>query len=63
MNREKKDWVRQVMDLKLTKNVKKKKKKKRCGLDKAVYLNNERFTMGTKEKKRQGWLNCGFEIK
>ena len=53
----KKRWVLprcgfdQVVDLKLTKN-KKGKKKKRWRLDKVVYLNDKRFTMRTKKKKR-----------
>ena len=38
------------MDLKLTKNIKGKQKKK-MGLDQVVYLNYKRFTMRTKEKK------------
>ena len=48
MKREKKDGVSQVVNLKLTKNVKEKKKKR---LDQSVYLNNERFTLRTKDKK------------
>ena len=48
--RDKKDGVSQVVDLKLTKNIKG-KQKKRWGLDKVVYLNNKRFTMRTNEKK------------
>ena len=48
--REKKDGVSQVVDLKLTKNIKE-KQKKRWGLDKVVYLNNKRFTMRTNGKK------------
>ena len=46
----KKDGVSQVVDLKLTKNIKGKQKKK-GGLDEVVYLNDERFTIRTKEKK------------
>ena len=48
--RDKKDGVSQVVDLKLTKNIKGKQKKK-MGLDKVVYLNNKRFTIRTNEKK------------
>ena len=49
--RDKKNGVSQVVDLKLTKNIKG-KQKKRWGLDQIVYLNNKRFTMRTKEKNR-----------
>ena len=38
------------MDLKLTKNVKGKQKKRR-GLNEVVYLNNKRFTMRMNDKK------------
>ena len=58
----KKDGFSQVVDLKLTKNIKGKQRKKmrvgqRCVFEWwEIYHEDQR-------KKRPGWLNCGFEIK
>ena len=48
--REKKDGFNQVVDLKLTKNIKG-KQKKRWELDEVVYLNNKRIDKRRTEKK------------